>query len=189
MIIQYVILFFIITKSNLITKQAICGSEPHPVRFRAKKYKVQEKSFNLTEFRNMMSHLPEHVSEEEITEMFSFADKNNDGKIGWEEFMVCYRIIINIFIRCKIYNVSVSMLCYKVMVTPVRMQESGELNRKMENTSSKENDILEKLLDTTNTDTTAEKDKEEDLEFDPSKITGSEKNSLSPTAPIPSDHP
>ena len=58
------------------------------MRFRAKKYKVQEKSFNLCEFRNMMSHLPEHVSEDEITEMFSFADKNNDGKINWEEFMV-----------------------------------------------------------------------------------------------------
>ena len=40
-----------------------------------------------------MSHLPEQVSEEEITEMFSFADKNNDGKIGWDEFMV---LIINI---------------------------------------------------------------------------------------------
>ena len=70
--------------------QVICGSEPHPVRFRAKKYKVQEKSFNLCEFRNMMSHLPEHVSEDEITEMFSFADKNNDGKINWEEFMVIF---------------------------------------------------------------------------------------------------
>ena len=42
----------------------------------------------------MMSHLPEQVSEEEITEMFSFADKNNDGKIGWDEFMV---LIINIY--------------------------------------------------------------------------------------------
>ena len=58
------------------------------MRFRAKKYRVQEKSFNLSEFRNMMSHLPEHVSEEEIREMFSFADKNNDGQISFDEFMV-----------------------------------------------------------------------------------------------------
>ena len=68
--------------------QVICGSEPHPVRFRAKKYKVQEKSFSLIEFRNMMSHLPEHVSDAEIDEMFRFADKNNDGKISWDEFLV-----------------------------------------------------------------------------------------------------
>ena len=60
------------------------------MRFRAKKYRVQEKSFNLSEFRNMMSHLPEHVSEEEIREMFSFADKNNDGQISFDEFMVKY---------------------------------------------------------------------------------------------------
>ena len=36
----------------------------------------------------MMSHLPEHVSDAEIEEMFSFADKNNDGRISWEEFLV-----------------------------------------------------------------------------------------------------
>ena len=71
------------------------------MRFRAKKYKVQEKSFNLSEFRNMMSHLPEHVSEEEITEMFNFADKNNDGKIGWEEFMVKYFIFLFMVNYCS----------------------------------------------------------------------------------------
>ena len=36
----------------------------------------------------MMSHLPEHVSDAEIDEMFRFADKNNDGKISWDEFLV-----------------------------------------------------------------------------------------------------
>ena len=66
----------------------LCGTEPHPVRFRAKKYKVQEKSFSLSEFRNMMSHLPEPVSDTEIREMFNFADKNKDGRISWEEFLV-----------------------------------------------------------------------------------------------------
>ena len=68
--------------------QVLCGTEPHPVRFRAKKYKVQEKSFDLVQFRLMMSHLPEHVSDAEIEEMFSFADKNNDGRISWDEFLV-----------------------------------------------------------------------------------------------------
>ena len=38
--------------------------------------------------RLMMTHLPEPVSEMDILEMFSFADKNNDGKISWEEFLV-----------------------------------------------------------------------------------------------------
>ena len=79
------------------------------------------------------------------------------------------------------------------MVTPVRMQESGELNRKMEDTSSKEADILDKLMETTST-TTAEKYKEEDLEFVSRKISAlegesgppSEKNSLTGTAPLPS---
>ena len=49
----------------------------------------------MAEFRNMMSHLPEHVSEEEIEEMFSFADKNKDGKISWEEFLVTFAYPIN----------------------------------------------------------------------------------------------
>ena len=65
------------------------------------------------------------------------------------------------------------------MVTPVRMQESGELNRKMENNTCKE----DKLIETTNSNT-ADKDKEE--EFVSCKISGlkgeplSEKNSLTP---------
>ena len=71
-----------------LAAQVLCGTEPHPVRFRAKKYKVQEKSFDLVQFRLMMSHLPEHVSDAEIEEMFSFADKNNDGRISWDEFLV-----------------------------------------------------------------------------------------------------
>ena len=41
----------------------------------------------------MMSHLPEQVSEDEIEEMFSAADRNNDGKISWEEFLVTFTFI------------------------------------------------------------------------------------------------
>ena len=40
-----------------------------------------------------MSHLPEHVSDAEIEEMFAFADKNNDGKISWDEFLVIIDIL------------------------------------------------------------------------------------------------
>ena len=77
-----------------LAAQVLCGTEPHPVRFRAKKYKVQEKSFDLVQFRLMMSHLPEHVSDAEIEEMFSFADKNNDGRISWDEFLVSAKLTL-----------------------------------------------------------------------------------------------
>ena len=36
----------------------------------------------------MMSQLPEHVADQEIEEMFKFADRDEDGKIGWEEFLL-----------------------------------------------------------------------------------------------------
>ena len=68
--------------------QNICGTEPHPSKFRAKKYKIAEKSFGLSDFRQMMSHLPEHVPDHEIIEMFSFADKDRDGRISYDEFLV-----------------------------------------------------------------------------------------------------
>ena len=67
-----------------------------------------------------------------------------------------------------------------MMVTPVRMQESGEQHRKMENTTSKEDDILDKLIETTDTKPAG---KEEDLDFVSCKVSGlegeppSEKNS------------
>ena len=38
--------------------------------------------------RQMMTSLPEPVPELEIMEMFTFADKDKDGKISWEEFLV-----------------------------------------------------------------------------------------------------
>jgi len=65
----------------------ICGTEPHPVRFRAKKYKISEKSFSKVEFEYMMTRLPVFVSEEEIAEMFSVADKDKDGRISYAEFL------------------------------------------------------------------------------------------------------
>ena len=70
--------------------QVLCGTEPHPVKFRAKKYKVQEKFFGMVEFKLMMTNLPEPVSENDIMDMFSFADKDKDGKISWGEFLVIF---------------------------------------------------------------------------------------------------
>ena len=66
----------------------MCGTEPHPVRFRAKKYKIQEKSFSLEDFKQMMTHLPEPVADQDIMEMFNYADKDRDGRISYEEFLV-----------------------------------------------------------------------------------------------------
>ena len=36
----------------------------------------------------MMNHLPEPVAEQEIMEMFNYADKDRDGRINFEEFLV-----------------------------------------------------------------------------------------------------
>ena len=63
------------------------------MKFRAKKYKIQEKSFGLSDFRQMMSHLPEQVPETEISEMFKFADKDSDGRISYEEFLVSHQSV------------------------------------------------------------------------------------------------
>ena len=35
-----------------------------------------------------MKNLPEAVSDEDIEEMFEFADKNKDGKLSYKEFKV-----------------------------------------------------------------------------------------------------
>ena len=36
----------------------------------------------------MMTHLPEPVPDRDIMDMFTFADKDKDGRISWEEFLV-----------------------------------------------------------------------------------------------------
>ena len=42
----------------------------------------------MVEFKLMMNNLPEPVPENDIMDMFTFADKDKDGKISWEEFLV-----------------------------------------------------------------------------------------------------
>ena len=63
--------------------QVICGTDPYPTNFRAKKYKIKDKSFTKTDFQFMMRNLPVPVEEEDIDQMFDFADKDKDGKINY----------------------------------------------------------------------------------------------------------
>ena len=63
--------------------QVICGTDPYPTNFRAKKYKIKDKSFTKADFQFMMRNLPVPVEEEDIDQMFDFADKDKDGKISY----------------------------------------------------------------------------------------------------------
>ena len=65
----------------------ICGTDPYPKNFRAKKYKIKEKFFTKADFQLMMRNLPVPVNEEEINEMFDFADKDRDGKINYRYYL------------------------------------------------------------------------------------------------------
>jgi len=68
--------------------KAICGTESYPSNFRAKKYKIKDKYFSKADFQFMMSNLPVPVKEEDIDQMFEFADKDKDGKISYSEFQI-----------------------------------------------------------------------------------------------------
>ena len=63
--------------------KVICGTDPYPTNFRAKKYKMKDKFFTKADFQFMMRNLPVPVNEEDIDQMFEFADKDKDGKIGY----------------------------------------------------------------------------------------------------------
>ena len=65
-----------------------CGTEPFPTDFRAKKYKINKHFITKEDFEKLMKSLPVPVSDEDIEEMFSFADKNKDGKLSYKEFEV-----------------------------------------------------------------------------------------------------
>lgn len=66
----------------------LCGTDAHPVQFRAKKYKVDQRFIEKKDFLAMMQLLPIPVDPAEAEEMFDFADKDKDSKIGWEEFQI-----------------------------------------------------------------------------------------------------
>ena len=64
----------------------LCGTEPHPKDFKAKKYKIDKHTLSKTEFVFMMRNLPVHVEDSEIEEMFQFADTDQDGQLSFSEF-------------------------------------------------------------------------------------------------------
>lgn len=66
----------------------LCGTEPYPLDFRAKKYKLDKHSMKKKDFIFMMTNLPTHVEDWEAEEMFDFADKNKDGELSYKEFLI-----------------------------------------------------------------------------------------------------
>ena len=68
---------------TFILLQVICGTDSYPANFRAKKYKIKDKFFTKSDFQFMMRNLPVPVEEEDIDQMFDFADKDKDGKISY----------------------------------------------------------------------------------------------------------
>ena len=91
--------------------QMLCGTEPHPKDFKAKKYKLDKHALSKEDFVHIMKNLPVTfiviihlddlvlqvpVEDEDIEEMFAFADKNCDGKLSYSEFEVTMtRTMIN----------------------------------------------------------------------------------------------
>ena len=66
----------------------MCGTEPYPKDFKAKKYKLDKHALSKEDFTFIMKNLPVPVPDLDIDEMFEFADKNHDGKLSYAEFEV-----------------------------------------------------------------------------------------------------
>ena len=64
----------------------LCGTEPIPEKFRAKKYRLDNHFFTKKDFTHVMLNLPVEVSEDDIEEMFTYADQDRDGRISYSEF-------------------------------------------------------------------------------------------------------
>ena len=45
----------------------MCGTDPWPVKYKAKKYKLHDHFLTKESFHQMMTNLPEYVSEDEVT--------------------------------------------------------------------------------------------------------------------------
>ena len=88
---EFAQVMFKVTKTSLLLltvlmmyMQMLCGTDPLPKLFRAKRYKIKQKFLTKSEFQFIMRNLPEEVSEADIEEMFDVADTDKDGKIGFQ---------------------------------------------------------------------------------------------------------
>ena len=64
------------------------------------------------DFSHIMRNLPVHVSDEEIEEMFTFADTDGDGRLSYEEFEVDTGQIYSVqecSLPCTVYTVQLHM--------------------------------------------------------------------------------
>jgi Ca2+-binding EF-hand superfamily protein len=77
-----------IKQSMNLQFQMFCGTDPLPELFRAKKYKIKQKFLTKSEFHFIMKNLPVEVSDDDIEDMFSVADTDNDGKLGYQVHFV-----------------------------------------------------------------------------------------------------
>ena len=68
----------------------LCGTDPFPELFRAKRYKIHQKFVSKIEFKFIMRNLPVAVTEDDIEEMFDVADNDKDGKISYK---VSYKMV------------------------------------------------------------------------------------------------
>ena len=98
--------FVKLSSSSSLSFQMLCGTEPYPTDFKAKKYKLDKHSLSKVftvqlgvlevqrfywfkaDFWHIMKNLPVQVSDEDIEEMFEFADKDRDGQLSYQEFLV-----------------------------------------------------------------------------------------------------
>jgi len=64
----------------------LCGTEPFPELYRAKKYKINQKFLSKEDFHYIMHNLPVAVADEDIADMFAVADSDSDGRISYKEF-------------------------------------------------------------------------------------------------------
>ena len=72
----------------------LCGTDPLPELYRAKRYKIQQKFITKTEFQFIMRNLPVEVDEDDIEDMFNTADTDGDGKIGYKVQSICLRTVL-----------------------------------------------------------------------------------------------
>ena len=83
----------------------MCGKEPYPPDYKARKYRLDKHSLSKVvvllfysfgsllnffqhDFKHIMKNLPVPVDDKDIEEMFDFADKDKDGKLSYEEFLI-----------------------------------------------------------------------------------------------------